>query len=191
MQQDEGAAAVLAISCEDEEFRVLVERHSSIIFRLAYRMTANEQDAEDVVQETFMRAYQRMWQFENRADFRTWLYRIGVNCALDYIRLRQRYEAGRVALKDINRTNCNALRVPDPLPDGILLANELQERVSAALFELTPKERAAFVLRHFEGCAIEEVARILDVRSNAAKHTVFRAVKKLRKALAPVVGFTK
>jgi RNA polymerase sigma-70 factor, ECF subfamily len=190
MQQDDGAVAVLAISREDEDFRALVERHSRSIFRLAYRMTGNEHDAEDVVQETFIRAYRRMSQFENRADLGSWLYRIGVNCALDYLRSRQRHAGGRESIEGIAATSSQALRAKDPSPDRILLSGEVQRAVSAALAELTPRERAAFVLRHFEGSAIEEIARILNVRPNAAKHTVFRAVKKLRKALAPLVGLT-
>jgi RNA polymerase sigma-70 factor, ECF subfamily len=188
MQQDDGAAAVLAFGREDEEFRALVERHSRTIFRLAYRMTGNEHDAEDVVQETFIRAYRRIWQFESRADLGSWLYRIGVNCALDYLRSRQRHAAGRESIDGVAATNNQALRAKDPSPDRILLGNEVRIAVSAAVSGLTPKERAAFVLRHFEGRRIEEIARILDVRPNAAKHTIFRAVKKLRKALAPWVG---
>jgi RNA polymerase sigma-70 factor, ECF subfamily len=188
MEEDDGAAAVLAIGREDEEFRALVERHSRTIFRLAYRMTGNEQDAEDVVQETFIRAYRRISQFESRADLGSWLYRIGVNCALDYLRSRQRHAAGREPIDGIAATSSQALRARGPSPDRILLSNEVQTAVSTAVAELTPKERVAFVLRHFEGQAIEEIARILDVRPNAAKHTVFRAVKKLRKALAPWVG---
>jgi RNA polymerase sigma-70 factor, ECF subfamily len=191
MRQDDGAATALVISREDEDFRALVERYSRTIFVMAHRMTGNEHDAEDVVQETFMRAYRRLSQFENRADFGTWIYRIGVNCAIDYLRSRERHNAGRQAIDIDAGTGMQTLPARDPSPDRLLLSNEVQARVSAALAGLTPKERAAFLLRHFDGCAIEEIAQILNVRANAAKHTVFRAVKKLRKALAPVVGLTR
>src|SRR5213596_441666 len=88
------APAVLARARQGdgEAFRALVERHSRSAFRLAYRMTANEQDAEDVVQETFLRAYRRLAQFESRANFGTWVFRIAVNAALDLMRKRQRHE---------------------------------------------------------------------------------------------------
>lgn len=189
MQLDEETAVVLSNASDEGSFRALVERHSRTIFRLAFRMTGNEQDAEDVVQETFMQAYKQISQFEKRADFGTWLYRIGVNCACDYIRARERH-SGQESIDGATSKAPLALRAPDPLPDRIVLSREVQVRVGEALAELTPKERAAFVLRHFEGCGIEEIARILEVRSNAAKHTVFRAVKKLRRALAPLVDLT-
>src|SRR5437879_4263434 len=78
-----------ALAGDRDAFRVLVERHSRSIFRLAYRMTGNEHDAEEVVQETFLKAYRRLSRFESRSNFGTWLYRIGVNCSLDLMRKRR------------------------------------------------------------------------------------------------------
>src|SRR5208282_6382525 len=70
-------------------FRALVERHSRSVFRLAFRMTGNEQDAEDMVQETFLRAWKQMHRYDGRAAFSTWIYRIASNCSLDLIRARK------------------------------------------------------------------------------------------------------
>src|SRR2546430_8129049 len=85
------AAAVLARARQgdSEAFRALVERHSRSVFRLAFRMTGNEQDAEDVVQESFLRAYRQLGRFESRANFGTWLYRIVANCSVDLMRAKQ------------------------------------------------------------------------------------------------------
>src|SRR5881409_2359919 len=85
------AAAVLARARQGDSdaFRALVERHSRTVFRLAFRMTGNEQDAEDVVQESFLRAYRQLGRFESRANFGTWLYRIAANCSVDLMRARQ------------------------------------------------------------------------------------------------------
>ena len=80
MEEFDAAVVSRARAGDDEAFRALVERHSRSIFRLAYRMTGSESDAEDVVQETFLRAYRQLNRFEARANFGTWLYRIGVNC---------------------------------------------------------------------------------------------------------------
>src|SRR3989442_3025121 len=74
---------------DSEAFRAVVERHGRSVFRLAYRMTGNEQDAEDVVQESFLRAYRQLGRFESRANFGTWLYRITANCAVDMMRSKQ------------------------------------------------------------------------------------------------------
>src|SRR3981081_4420428 len=90
MDASEAATVVArARQGDSEAFRVLVERHSRSAFRLAFRMTGNEQDAEDVVQDSLLKAYRHLGRFETRADFGTWLYRIVANCAVDVIRSRQ------------------------------------------------------------------------------------------------------
>src|ERR1700680_4049143 len=96
MQMDatEGAAVLArARQGDSDAFRALVERHSQQVFRLAFRMTGNEQDAEDVVQESFLRAYRQLGRFESRANFGTWLYRIVANCSVDLMRARQARQA--------------------------------------------------------------------------------------------------
>src|SRR5436305_13707155 len=90
MEWSDEAAAAKAKAGDADAFRVLVERHSRPMFRLAFRMTGNEQDAEDIVQDTFLRAYRRIGKFDERASFGTWLYRITVNCSLDLVRARKR-----------------------------------------------------------------------------------------------------
>ena len=180
MPTDEGAAVVLASAGEETTFRAWVEAHGRDLFRLAYRMTDNTQDAEDVVQEAWLRAYRRFSQFQSRAEFGTWVYRITVNCAYDLLRCkRRRFESAAEPGK-------TALTSPEPWPDRLLLNQEVQAQVKRALAELAPKEKIAFVLRHFEGCSTDEIAQILDIRANAARHAVFRAVRKMRKSLAPM-----
>src|ERR1041385_755977 len=91
MMEDSDLRAVVQAQAGDHDaFRLLVERHSAPLFRLAYRMTGNEQDAEDIVQETFLRAYRQLPKFESRSSFRTWLHRIAANSALDTLRKRRR-----------------------------------------------------------------------------------------------------
>src|SRR5512140_1186726 len=90
MELTDAVAVGRARSGDSDAFRVLVERHSRSLFRLAFRMTGNQQDAEDVVQESFMRAYKQLAKFDERASFGTWLYRIAVNCSLDLVRSRKR-----------------------------------------------------------------------------------------------------
>src|ERR1700745_1350170 len=90
MDATEGARVLArARQGDSEAFRELVERHSRSVFRLAFRMTGNEQDAEDVVQESFLRAYKQLGRFESRANFGTWLYRIVANCSVDLMRAKQ------------------------------------------------------------------------------------------------------
>src|ERR1051325_9312746 len=90
MELTDAAFVAKARLGDADAYRVLVERHSRALFRLAYRMTCNESDAEDVVQESFMRSYRQLGKFDERASFGTWLYRIAANCALDLVRSRKR-----------------------------------------------------------------------------------------------------
>jgi RNA polymerase sigma-70 factor (ECF subfamily) len=178
------AAAVLARARQGDEeaFRSLVEQHSRRAFQLAYRMTGNEQDAEDVVQESFIRAYRQLNRFEARANFGTWLYRIVANCSVDALRARQaRIRRNGVAL-DESPDVCSNL----PDPRRLAESQEIGRRVAAALEELSPLERAAFTLRHCEGRSIQEIGRTLGLGTSAAKHSIFRAVRKLRATLRPL-----
>lgn len=168
-------------------FRVLVERHSRPVFRLAYRLTGSEQDAEDVVQETFLRAFRQLSRFESRASFGTWIYRIAVNCAMDLLRGRPKSQA-LASLDDADLAG--AADTPDEGaigPDRWAASSEIRRGLSRALEDLTPAERAAFVLRHFEGRSLDEISRALGLRTSATKHSIFRAVQKMRRALEPLV----
>jgi RNA polymerase sigma-70 factor (ECF subfamily) len=191
MDLSDGGFVTRARAGDCDAFRVLVERHSRSLFRLAFRMTGNEQDAEDVVQESMLRAYRQLAKFDQRASFGTWLYRIATNCSLDLVRARKRRpqdEAPAAGEPGERENPAMALASPDPDPERMALSGEVRERLTAAMDELSPVERSAFVLRHFEGMCIEDVSRVLECQPGAAKHSVFRAVQKLRRALEPVVS---
>lgn len=169
-------AAHLARLGDQRAFRLLVERHSHAIFRVAFRMTRHEQDAEDIVQETFLRAYKQIRSFDARSAFSTWLYRISVNVTLDLMRHRK-----RAAGADFDDVATEA-----PSPERLCRSHEFNRLLEPALLELTPTERMAFILRHYENCPIDDIAKVLNVQPGAAKHSIFRAVQKLRRALQPL-----
>lgn len=172
-----------------DAFRGLVDRHSRVIYRLAYSIAGNQTDAEDLVQETFLKAFKQVHRFDGRASFSTWLYRICANCSFDLVRARKARKAENVESSDKgSRMRRESLVAQDPSPERLVLSSEFHELLEPALQQLSEKERTAFVLRHFEGCDIPEIARTLGIRGNAAKHTVFRAVQKVRRALEPVFG---
>ena len=176
---------------DTDAFRVLVERHSRPLFRLAFRMTGNQQDAEDVVQDSFLRAYRQLGKFDERASFGTWLYRIAVNCSLDLVRSRKRRSEHMAPVDSEMEDPVLSLPAQDPTPDRLAMSGEVRERVAEAMNELSASERTAFVLRHFEGMCIEDVSQVLGCQPGAAKHSVFRAVQKLRRALEPLVSPAK
>jgi RNA polymerase sigma-70 factor, ECF subfamily len=189
MPQTDIATVAMARDGDSEAFRTLVERHSRAVYRLAHRMTGNASDAEDVVQETFLKAYKQLGRFESRANFGTWLHRIAVNCSIDLIRSRPHREAGHDA------ADLEALGSEDAAdesghhtPERLMLSTEVKDRINSAMSTLSHRERAAFVLRHFEGNSIEDISRSLGLKTNATKHSIFRAVRKMRAALEPLVS---
>jgi RNA polymerase sigma-70 factor (ECF subfamily) len=191
MELTDLAFVVKARLGDADAFRALVERHSRPLFRLAFRMTGNQHDAEDVVQESFLRAYRQLGKFDERASFGTWLYRIATNCSLDVMRarkLRAKQEAGPEAEHFEMEDPVLSLPSGDPTPERVAMSGEVRERVAEAMNELSTSERTAFVLRHFEGMRMEDISRVLECQPGAAKHSVFRAVQKLRRALEPLVS---
>jgi RNA polymerase sigma-70 factor (ECF subfamily) len=181
MEESDSVAVARVIAGDGDAYRVLVDRHSRSIFRLAYRMTGNAQDSEDVVQETFLRAYRHLHRWEACSSFGTWLYRIAANYSLDLLRQRKQHREA-----DIEESQ-HVLPSQSPGPDRLHFSNAVQDCVSMTLDELSQQERTAFVLRHYEGQSIVEISAALGLSGNAAKHSIFRAVQKLRRALGPLV----
>jgi RNA polymerase sigma-70 factor, ECF subfamily len=186
MEWTDSAAAEEARKGDQRAFGALVERHSRSVFRLAFRMTQNEQDAEDLVQETFLKAYKQLHRFDGRSAFGTWLYRIAANCSLDLIRSRKNRREQQTSTNGETTDWLDRVAAPDPSPERLARSGQVASLLKPALAQLTDLERTAFVLRHYEGRGIAEIAGVLGVETNAAKHSVFRAVQKLRRALAPV-----
>jgi len=188
MEASDSAVIEQVLSGDADAFRQLVDRHGRAIFRLGYRMTGNEHDADEVVQETFLRAYRQLARFETRSSFSTWIHRIAVNCAIDLVKARNR--RGQSATNGEGESIVSVLPSDDPDPDRRLRSREVQAAVRRALGSLSDAERTAFVMRHFEGMSIDEIGEALGTKVNATKNTVFRAVQKIRHQLEPLVGKT-
>ncbi len=191
MEVTDAAVVAQVLAGDKDAFRVLVERHSRSIYRVVYRMTGNQQDSEELVQETFLRAYKSLERFEARSNFGTWLYRIAVNRALDFLSSKkvqmQNKDAYHIA-DNPDPDESREVQVPSssPGPDRVYLSGEIKKRVAQAMALLTPAERVAFTMRHMEGQSIEEISLALNLKAGAAKNCVFRAVQKLRQQLEPL-----
>lgn len=170
---------------EKKAFAELVERNSDNIYRLGLKMTGNPQDAEDVLQETFIKAYNHIDGFEGRSKISTWLYRIAVNESLMLLRKRKdgvasldqgiQTDDGRVLPKQIIDWCC--------LPEKELMQDETRVHIEEAVQTLSDANRAAFLLRDVEGLSTREAAEALEISESALKVRLMRARMQLREDL--------
>jgi len=190
MDLNEHIAIRAVLSGDTEAYRVLVVRHSPALFRLALRITGNEADAEEVVQEALLRGYQKLGTFHLQSGFGTWIYRIAAHCAYDRIVQRRPDEQRNSTQSPEGEPDRPREQAPDLSagPERLLLSKELAAQQQFAMHALTPLERTAFLLRHIEDQSTSEIALALNMAPNAVKQAVFRAVQKLRQRLAPLRG---
>ena len=183
MNADETSLVASARAGDTEAFGRLIKHHSPRIFQVAFRITRNEAAADDVVQEASIRAYRKLDRFDGRSAFGTWLYRIAVNCAMDTMRKRQRNR--ETDFLD-EATDARQPATSDPGPQRLAMSREISTTIETVLGSMTSMERTAFVLKHFEGRPLIEISEVMDIRVNAVKHAIFRAVQKLRSELGPL-----
>ena len=188
MAKNDQALIRAVLAGNKDAYGDLAERHGDTMFRVAFRITESEPDAQEVVQEALLRSYRSLTEFDARSDFRTWIYRITVNCALQLLEKRKKEAA--VPITEEFDEQISGIQLTDAAagPERLLLDREIEHRRHAAMEKMTEDERVAFVLRHLEGRSTEEIATALGVTPNNAKQSVFRAVQKMRKALAPLWG---
>lgn len=161
-------------------FRDIVLEHSHAMFRLAWRLVGEEGVAEDVVQEAFIKAWNGLDSFRMDASVRSWLHRITVNTAMDHLRKqtrRGRHEGGMPEFEGLEQA----------APHREDTRIDIRRQTEAALRQLSDTERAVLLLRHFEGHSIPEIAAMLEMTTGACKQAIFRAVKKMRAELQPLV----
>jgi len=168
-----------AIKGDSNAYHALVVEYSHELFRLAYRITGNAAHADDIVQDAFIKAFNKLSQFKANASFRTWIHRITVNTAMDYLRRN----STRVKYETQDDSWDQRSQLTDPCKQI-----DLQQQTLEALQQLTQVERSALTLRHYEGHSIQEICEILQLNTNACKNTIFRAVRKMRSALKPMVS---
>ena len=163
-----------------EAFDELVRVTSRDTYTLAFRLVGNEEDARDVVQEAYLRAYKGIGKFRGDAQFSTWLYRITANCANTHLSKRRRHVHDELT-DDSPYADTN----PERDPQATLLASSLRDRLTGALDELPPKLRAVVVLRDVYDLPHEAIANELGISETAAKVRLHRARRKLREAVFP------
>jgi len=175
-ETNDGELVRAAAAGDRAAFEALVARHQRNVYRLCYRFVPNHEDASELAQDAFVRAYRSLGKFEGQAQFSTWLHRITVNVCLNRLALKTPRPA---PLKDVERTPGREERV-----DEAMLRGERASKVRAAIARLPEKQRATLILRVYHDLPHEEIARALGSSVGAAKTNLFHALGNLRKLLA-------
>jgi len=184
-QEDEAALVLAAKSGDGQAFEILVERYQQRILATSRRFTRNRDDAEDIVQQSFQKAFVYLHKFEGKSSFSTWLTRIAINEALMF--LRKGRVLREVSIDDLsgNEGTAPALEIPDSRasPESAFLQIERNRLLSAAMNKLTPGIRTAIELRDLGELSTKEVARVLGLSIEAVKGRVYQGRRKLHRVL--------
>jgi RNA polymerase sigma-70 factor (ECF subfamily) len=178
---------------ERTSFDALVRRYHQSVLRLALHMLGNEQDAQDVHQEAFIKAYRHLGNFRFECSFYTWIYRIVTNLCLDQLRRRKSRREDPATVLDAGGDEMDLMA---NIADDRAMANPGREldrkvmagRIAEALDKLTPRERTVFELKHYQGLKLRTIGEMLSTTEETAKNTLFRATRKLRLNLAELCG---
>src|SRR6201986_1342228 len=172
-------------------FDALVRQYDQAVLRLAMHLTGSEQDAQDIQQEAFLKAYRYLGNFRFECSFYTWIYRIVTNLCLDHLRRRKSRREEQSVVVDSSGGEMDLLsNISDDRsmanPERELERKLLGERIQEALSHLTPRERMVFELKHYQGLRLRTIGEMLNTTEETAKNTLFRATRKLRANLAAI-----
>lgn len=166
-------------------FRQLVTEYRAMVYRLAYDLTRSREDAEDLSQEVFIKAYRSLKSFRRDAKFSSWLYRITVNASLS-LKSKKSYLEMKMQ-KDIEQVKETEAVTDDSSganPEKETEFGFIRNHVEQALAKLSAREKAIFIMRNYCGMSFEEIVEILKIRPGTARNFNFKALRKLRKELA-------
>lgn len=185
-ENSDGALVAAAKRGKTQAFDELVLRHRQKVLAVAQRITRNREDAEDVAQESFQKAFLHLDDFEEKSRFSTWLTRIVLNEAFALLRRRRGvFEVLPGSPDDEMKTNSEAFVDKNPSPEEFCWRRERTDHLTEAIDRLGPKVRTTILLRHMEERTVEETARILGTSITAVKARLFQGRRKLRKTLNP------
>lgn len=169
---------------DKEAFRELFERYGQRVFAIAYDVVRRKEDAEDVVQESFVKAYLSLPEFRGQSSFYTWLYRIVYNLAIDYRRKTSRRGGETLEYEDSRQSAVTAgASEPPPSPDEAVSRSERAARIRKELDQISEDHRMVIILREVDGLNYEEIADVLKISKGTVMSRLHYARKKLQKAL--------
>lgn len=172
---------------ENEVFDILVRRYMEKAFRIAMDFTHNVDEAKDLSQDAFLRAFSRIKQFDGRSSFYTWFYRLVVNICLDYMRRKKRVGWERLERERDDEMEPRELTDTSSLPDEEAIAGEAQRKVDATLQAMPKRQRTVFLLRNQQGLSISDIAKVMETTEGTVRVYLHRAVAALRQSLLEFV----
>lgn len=181
MTREQESAVVRAVLDGDvNAFEMLVREYEKNVYNLALRMVGNSEDAADMSQEAFIKAYNSLNSFRGDSKFSVWLYRIASNVCLDFIRSRKRKQTVSLSVEDDNGEDVELDIADDTQSPERLMDKQLtRDAVRRGLASLPPGQRQILLLREIQGLSYDEIAEVLNVEAGTVKSRIFRARKKL------------
>ncbi|MBA3789317.1 sigma-70 family RNA polymerase sigma factor [Patescibacteria group bacterium] len=171
----------LAKNDDRAAFQTLVERYLPEVYRFCHNFIGNTADAEDATQETFVKAWRNIRRFHENKSFKTWLFAIAKNSAIDIMRKRRSVPFSRFDTDDAENVLVATLADPEPLPEELFARKTLAKKVRKVLAELPPRDRTILSLRYDEELSFEDISRILSMPANTIRSLHRRALIALRK----------
>ncbi len=164
-------------------FEQLIRKYDAKVLSLTYSMVGNREDAQDLYQEIFLRVYKSLSGFRFNSTFYTWMYRIVVNQCINFRKKRQREQLLSASKDDSGIDIFDRMESKTLTPEEALINSELSELINKAVDKLPEKQRMVFILRHYEGKKIAEIAEIMKCTDGTVKNYLFRTSEKLKKCL--------
>lgn len=177
-QKTEGEIIERVIKGDRQAYSLLVEKYKNPVYNLAFRMTGSAEDADDLAQETFIRAYSKMWQFNQQKSFFTWLYTIGLNLIRNHTKKKLRESKRITAAEEFSKTQRKVNQT-----EGNFIAAERTAKLEDAIRKLPVDWREAVILRFYFDLSLEEVAAVCGASVSAVKMRIYRGLEKLKQMM--------
>ena len=166
-------------------FEKLVYRYDKRVMALIRQSVANDEDAKEIYQDVFIKVFNSIEQYHNKSSFYTWLFRITINCCLNF---HQKKSTRNDQLKQSIDTDAFPSAKTNQNPESSIINQELREVIQNGIDTLSPKEKMVFTLKHYEGLKIREISNIFEETDGSIKNCLFRGIQKLKIHLTPYIN---
>lgn len=177
-QKNEAEIIAGVLKGDRQAYALLIDEYKSPIYNLAYRMTANQEDADDLTQETFIRAYQYLWRYDPRRKFFTWLYTLALNLIKNHLRKSKKEKLSA-------KLGASSLAGGNPSPEEEMMK---EQEISSYLLQLNDDLRALLIMKYQQELSLEEIAAITGKSLSAVKMSIYRGLERLKELMQRQAG---